>query len=190
MSAPARRATYDDLMAVPEHLVAEIIDGELITSPRPASPHARAVSVLGADLLGPFDRSSSDPGGPGGWWFLDEPELHLGDDVLVPDLAAWRRERLPSLPNVVGFTLPPDWVCEAVSPSTARIDRTKKATIYAREGIAHLWLLDPLARTLEVHRLESGRWVVAATHGGDGPLRAEPFDAVELTLGRWWLGPA
>ena len=186
MTVPKRRATYEDLMQVPDHLVAEIIDGELITSPRPASPHARAYSVIGQDLS-PFDRRPGSPGGPGGWWVLDEPELHFGEDVLVPDLAAWRHERMPAIPRVAYFTLAPDWVCEVISPSTGRVDRSRKMGIYAREGVRHLWFVDPLARTLEVYRLEDGRWVVASTHGGDDRVRAEPFDAIEIGLERWWL---
>ena len=189
MSAPKRRATYEDLMKVPDHLVAEIIDGELITTPRPASPHARAESVIGQDLS-PFDRRPGSPGAPGGWWVLDEPELHLGDDVVVPDLAAWRQERMPVIPNVAAFRLPPDWVCEVISPRTGRIDRSRKTRIYAREGIGHLWFVDPLARTLEVYQLEGGRWILASAHGGDETVRAEPFDAVDIHLGRWWLESA
>jgi Uma2 family endonuclease len=184
------RATYQDLLEVPEHLVAEIIDGELITSPRPAFPHARASSLLGADLTGPFDRGTGGSGvGPGGWWILDEPELHLGGDVIVPDLAGWRRERMPVLPNVAACQLAPDWVCEIVSPHTARIDRVRKTAIYAREKVAHLWLVDPLAQTLEVLKLENGKWVVLAVHGGAEKIRAEAFDAVELDIQRWWLEP-
>ena len=136
VTAPRRRATYADLLEVPEHLVAEIIDGELLTSPRPASPHALAASAIGSAL---FDRFNGPPGGadrPGGWWILFEPELHLGEDVLVPDHAGWRRERMPALPDVVGFTLAPDWVCEVISPSTARIDRGRKLRVYAREQVA------------------------------------------------------
>lgn len=184
--SPKRRATYEDLMQVPENLVAEIIDGELVTSPRPASPHANAAYVLGGDVR----RFHGPPGGsdaPGGWWILFEPELHLGDDVVVPDLAGWRRERMPVMPNVVGFTLAPDWVCEVISPSTGRIDRSRKMGIYARAGVGHLWFVDPLLRTLEVYRLDGGRWMVVSTHGGDDRVRAEPFDAVELALPRWWL---
>lgn len=173
-------------MQVPENLVAEIIDGELVTSPRPASPHARAAFVLGGDA-GRFDGPPGEDDAPGGWWILFEPELHLGDDVLVPDLAGWRRERMPSMPNVVGFTLVPDWVCEVISPSTGRIDRSRKMGIYARNGVGHLWFVDPLARTLEVYRLDAGRWIVESTHGGDERVRAVPFDAVELAIARWWL---
>src|SRR5206468_5389286 len=189
VTAPRRRATYADLLEVPEHLVAEIIDGELFTSPRPASPHPLAASAIGSAL---FDRFNGPPGGadaPGGWWILDEPELHLGDDVLVPDLAGWRRERMPVLPDVVGFTLAPDWVCEVISPSTAHIDRGRKLRVYAREQVAHLWFVDPLARTIEVYRLEGERWVVAGTYEGAGMLRLEPFAAVELDVSRWWREP-
>ncbi|MCI0582613.1 MAG: Uma2 family endonuclease [Chloroflexi bacterium] len=178
-----RRATYDDLLQVPPHRVAEIVDGDLNVSPRPASRHALASSRLGSDLGGPFDRGR---GGPGGWWILDEPELHLGDDVLVPDLAGWRRERLPVFPDTAAFTLAPDWVCEVVSPSTERLDRAKKMPVYARENVGHLWLVNPLARTLEVYCRAEGRWLLLATHEGATQVRAEPFDAVELDLAPLW----
>ncbi|HEY5569545.1 MAG TPA: Uma2 family endonuclease [Gammaproteobacteria bacterium] len=176
-------ATYEDLRAVPEHLVAEIFDGELYATPRPAPPHAHAASVLGGELSGPFHRGR---GGPGGWWILDEPELHLGTDVLVPDLAGWRRERLPALPTTPYFALAPDWVCEILSPSTETIDRAKKLAIYAREGIRHAWLVNPASQTLEVLRLESQRWAVLAIHEGTATVRAEPFDAIELELAALW----
>ena len=187
VSAPKRRATYEDLMQVPDTKVAEIIDGELIVSPRPAIPHANAATVLGADVTAPFHCPPGAPPMPGGWWILLEPELHFGDDVLVPDWAGWRRERLPVLTDVPFLTLAPDWVCEVVSPATGRIDRSRKMRCYAREGVAHLWLVDPLLCTLEVYRLEAGRWVVVGTHAGDEVARVEPFDAIELRLGRWWL---
>jgi Uma2 family endonuclease len=189
MDPAPRRATYQDVLDAPEHVVAEIIDGELYTSPRPASPHALAASVIGSDLLGPFQRTPGDPAGPGGWWILDEPELHLGADVAVPDLAGWRRERMPHLANVAYFTQAPDWVCEVVAPATGRLDRVRKMRIYAREEVVHAWLVDPLQKTLEVYRLESGHWVVASTHGGDEHVRVEPFEAVEVQLARWWIEP-
>lgn len=179
-------ATYEDLMAAPDHLVAEILDGELYTSPRPAPRHALAHSCLGGLLLPPF---ALGHGGPGGWVILDEPELHLARDVLVPDLAGWRRERMPRLPETAYFPLAPDWVCEVVSPSTAAIDREKKLAIYAREGVGHAWLLDPIARTLEVLDLQDGRWLMAATHGGNEVVRAEPFEAVGLDLAILWDEP-
>jgi Uma2 family endonuclease len=186
MGDPAkRRATYEDLLAVPAHRIAQIVDGVLIPQPRPTSAHAQASSALGGELFGPFRRGN---GGPGGWILLDEPELHLGDDVLVPDLAGWRRERMPELPNTSAFELAPDWVCEVLSPSTAALDRAEKLPIYAREGVRHAWLVDPAVKTLEVLRLE-GRgphWLLVGIWSGDGGVRAEPFDAIELELGALW----
>src|SRR3954469_19822214 len=136
MADPAkRRATYEDLIAAPEHLVAELIYGELVTHPRPAIPHTRAAARLGIGLGGPFDRGR---GGPGGWVILDEPELHLLSHVLVPDLAGWRRTRMPEMPDATAFELAPDWVCEVLSPSTAAIDRADKVPIYAQAGIAYM----------------------------------------------------
>ena len=178
------RATYDDLLRVPAPLVAEIIDGVLYTQARPAGPHAKVSSVLGFDLGGPFDRGR---GGPGGWIILDEPELHLGDDVVVPDLAGWRRERMPEVPATAFFTLAPDWVCEVLSLSTQKLDRTGKMGVYAREGVRHVWLIDPIERTLEVYRLERGSWLRAAIFCDDAVVRAEPFDAIELELGALWI---
>jgi Uma2 family endonuclease len=184
-----RRATYEDLLKVPDTMVAEILDGELYATPRPASPHANAASGIAGDVRGPFHRGPDGPGQPGGWWILFEPELHLGPDVVVPDIAGWRREKMSVLPNVAYFEQAPDWACEVVSPTTAAADRVRKMRIYARELVGHLWLVEPLAKTLEVYRLENGRWVVASTHGGSERVRAEPFEAVELELSRWWLEP-
>jgi Uma2 family endonuclease len=187
VQGPKRRATYEDLMQVPDTKVAEIIDGELIVSPRPASPHALAAARIGRELLVPFDAPPGGPAAPGGWWILPEPELHFGDDVLVPDWAGWRRERLSVLEDVPFFTLAPDWVCEILSPSTGRIDRSRKMRHYAADAVASLWLVDPLQQTLEIYRLEGGRWVVVGTHAGDEIVRAEPFEAVEVRLEDWWL---
>ena len=178
-----RPATYEDLVKVPDICVAEIVDGELHASPRPGPRHARAGSSLGVLIGGPFDRGH---GGPGGWWILDEPELHLNRDVVVPDLAGWRRARMPRLPDTAYFPLAPDWVCESLSPSTASLDRVTKLTIYAREQVAHAWLIDPVARTLEVLRLEAGRWTTLATHTGSEVVRADPFAEVELELLALW----
>jgi Uma2 family endonuclease len=175
-------ATYADLWDVPDHYVAEIFDGELYASPRPALPHSHAASVLGAKLGEPFHRS-----GPGGWVILDEPELHFVNDVLVPNLAGWRRERLPTVPAAAYLTLAPDWVCEILSPSTESLDRGKKLHIYAREGVSHAWLIDPLARTLEVLALESSKWTPIATHEGAAMARVPPFEALELDLGTLWV---
>jgi len=189
VSNAKRRATYEDLAKVPDHMVAEIIDGELLTTPRPAVRQALAASMLGADLIGAFGGPPPGSAAPGGWWLLFEPELHLGGDVIVPDFAGWRRERVPVLPDVVGVELAPDWVCEVVSPSTGAIDRGQKMGVYAREAVSHLWIVDPTLRTLEVYRLEDRRWVVASTHGGVEAVRAEPFDAVALDVRRWWREP-
>lgn len=177
------RATYDELLKVPDHLVAEILDGELHVNPRPAPRHADASSGLGGALRGPFDRGR---GGPGGWRILDEPELHLAADVIVPDLAGWRRERLPALPEQAFFDLAPDWVCEVLSPSTASMDRVKKLSIYAREQVRHVWLVDPLVRTIEILRLENAHWTIAATFADLDIVRAEPFAAMELDLSLLW----
>jgi len=180
-------ATYEDLLNVPDHLVAEIVDGELYASPRPAPRHADASSTLGGLLHGPFDRGR---GGSGGWRILDEPELHLGRDILVPDLAGWRRERLPALPEEAYFSVAPDWICEVVSPSTAALDRVKKLTAYARERVQHAWLVDPVAQTVEVLRLENARWVIVSTCAGVDVVRLPPFEAIEVDLAVLWDLPS
>lgn len=189
MSDPAkRRATYADLRAVPRHLVAEIIGGVLRTHPRPSPKHIRAASRLGMRVGRAFDEGD---GGPGGWWILDEPELHLlADEVLVPDLAGWRIERMASLPETSYFEIAPDWVCEIVSPSTEAEDRADKMPIYARAEVRHVWLLDPLLQTLEVFRPHDRSWLLVAAHRASSAIRAEPFDAVELDLGALWREPA
>ena len=182
-SAKSRPATYEDVLGLPENVVGEIIDGELIVSPRPAPRHALASSLIGGELAGPFHRGR---GGPGGWVILDEPELHLGAQVLVPDLAGWRRERMSALPGTTWFTLAPDWVCEVLSPSTAIVDRTRKQDIYRDHGVPWLWFVDPPARTIEVlSRAEQG-WMVAGTFGGEGEKRIPPFDAVAIDIGALW----
>ena len=185
MAEPARRiATYEDILALPENLVGEIIHGQLHTMPRPAPRHARAYSALGGTLGGAYDWS---PSGPGDWWIIDEPELHLGGHVLVPDLAGWRRERMPSLPETAWFELAPDWVCEILSPGTARTDRAVKMPIYAGLGIPHLWLVDPDARTLEVYSLApQARWLLLATLQGDDPVSQLPFEALSFSLAMLW----
>jgi Uma2 family endonuclease len=178
-----KAASYADLEALPSNLVGEIIDGELIASPRPAFVHAVVASRLAIDLGGPFDRGK---GGPGGWIVVHEPELHIVDQVLVPDLAGWRRERVPEIPDVAAVGLPPDWLCEVLSPSTAKIDRSRKMRHYAAADVRHVWLVDPLATTLEIYRLDSKGWRLIDTHAGDAVIRAEPFDAVELDLAALW----
>ena len=176
-------ATYEDLMAVPENLVAEIIHGHLYTTPRPAPRHARAASSLGAKINPPFDFGDN---GPGGWWILDEPELHLGTDVFVPDLAGWRRDRMAELPNTARFELSPDWICEVLSPSTERLDRAEKMPRYARHGVNWPWLVDPDIKTLETYELRDDRWLLLETLADDATVRLPPFDAVEFPLSALW----
>jgi Uma2 family endonuclease len=177
-----RQATYDDLAAVPAGLVAELIDGRLHTSPRPMNPHAMAASTLGALLAARFHLRDAHPGG---WILLDEPELHLGEDVVVPDIAGWRRTRVPRLEDTYCAT-PPDWVCEILSPSTERLDRLTKLRVYARVGVGHAWLIDPIARTLEVMTREGARWTMSDVHARHERVRAAPFDAVAIPLSHLW----
>lgn len=184
MAEPAKKvATYDDVLAAPLHMVAEIVDGELFLSPRPASRHAAAASTLDEELGPPFKRGR---GGPGGWIIVYEPELHFASNVLVPDLAGWRRERTPLLPDAPFLTVVPDWICEVLSPGSARLDRKKKMPLYGEAGVRNAWLVDPVERTLEVYRLVDGHWSLLATYADDERVRAEPFDAIELELGLLW----
>ncbi len=179
----SQRATYQDVLDAPPHRIAQIIDGLLHTMPRPAIRHAVAGSGLGMLLGWPFHYGR---GGPGGWWILDEPELHLGDDILVPDLAGWRRDRLPVLPDAAYFTLAPDWVCEVLSPSTRIIDLGPKRDIYAREGVPHLWLVDPDARSLQAFELHAGRWELLGSAEGNDPISLPPFEAISFPLSTLW----
>ncbi len=177
-------ATYDDLLSLPPNRVGQIVNGRLYSQPRPAFKHAKSGSVLGFELGPPFQRGR---GGPGGWWILDEPELHLDAHVLVPDLAGWRRERLPQLPDVAWLDLAPDWVCEILSPSTMRLDRSEKMPIYAACGVSHLWLVDPSAQTLEAYALSGGQWMLLGTFAGEAVVQVPPFHAIELELAGLWL---
>ena len=177
------RATYQDVLDAPAHRVAEIVEGVLHTHPRPAMPHALASSVLGRRVGTAYHDKI---GGPGGWWIIDEPELHLGEDILVPDLAGWRRERMPDCPETAYVALAPDWVCEVLSVSTRRLDLHGKRPIFAREGVAHLWLVDPVDRALEAFELHDGRWVLIASAKDDDPICIRPFDAITFSLGDLW----
>jgi Uma2 family endonuclease len=183
VDAARRRATYEDVLAAPEHMIAEVIDGELHLQSRPSGRHSAVASALGEELGPPFKRGR---GGPGGWLILDEPELHLEDDIVVPDLAGWRRERLGRVGSEAFFVTPPDWICEVLSPSTEKRDRAAKLTIYARSGVANASLINPVQRTLEVLRLVTEKWLTLAVHQDDERVRAEPFDAIELDLSILW----
>jgi Uma2 family endonuclease len=185
MSGPERkRATYADLAALPENVVGELIDGELFAMPRPSADHSLGTSGLGTLLGAAFQFGL---GGPGGWWILDEPELHFGEDVLVPDLAGWRTSRL-ARPSGPALTVAPDWICEALSPSTAALDRGAKLRVYAREGVAHAWLLDPLGHSLEVYERDGLQWRPLGSWSDQQRVRARPFEQVELFLGLLWPG--
>lgn len=178
-------ATYQDLLQVPDQKVAELIGGELHVSPRPAPPHA-LTSMRLAQALTVFNRGGGGPAGPGGWLILSEPELHLGADVVDPDLAGWRQARMPEMPKEAFFTTAPDWVCEVASDSTRRLDRGPKMQLYAREQVRHLWLLEPLSQMLEVYRLEGAFWLRLAAYTGDAKVHAEPFAEIELDLAHLW----
>jgi Uma2 family endonuclease len=181
-----RPSLYEQLEALPEGLTGEILNGQLYAFPRPSLPHGLAAASLTDELVGPFQKGR---GGPGGWWIIVEPELHfiLDTEVDVPDLAGWRRERMPVPPEGHRATVVPDWVCEILSPSTESVDREIKLPIYARFGVAHAWLLDPRARTLEAYALEGGAWRAIARHGGGERVRVPPFDAVEIDLADLWV---
>ena len=177
-------ATYDDLIKVPANRIAEILNGRLVTQPRPAPKHAWASSALGNKIGPPFHHG--DDNGPGGWIILDEPELHLGEHVLVPDLAGWRRETLPHLPDTAYFETAPYWVCEVISPSTARYDRLEKRDIYAAQKISWLWLVEPDRRMLEAFELQNGKWTLLATRANEDEIALDPFAAVPFSLGVLW----
>lgn len=185
MAEPShRRATYQDVLDAPEDKIAEVINGELRLSSRPRLGHQSVSSNLGVELGTPFSRGR---GGPGGWIILDEPELHLGEEIVVPDLAGWRRERLPSVDGEAPYlTLAPDWLCEVLSPSTEKMDRADKLPVYAATGVGNIWLINPRQRTLEVLRLHDGKWLTLTVHRDEQRVRAEPFEAIELDLAVLW----
>jgi Uma2 family endonuclease len=176
-------ATYADILALPENVVGEIIYGALYTHPRPAPRHGLASSALGVEIGAPFQFGR---GGPGGWYFIDEPELHLGAEIVAPDIAGWRRERLPRLPDTAYIETPPDWICEVLSPSTQRIDRTVKLQVYAEFKVGHCWYVDPLARTLEVFALQGDKWLLAATYKDSDTVAAPPFEVHSFNLDVLW----
>jgi Uma2 family endonuclease len=178
-----RGATYEDLLLLFEEPVGEIVDGNLYTSPRPSIPHAVSASALGAALGGAFQLA---PGGSGGWWILTQPELQLGDDILVADLAGWRRHRLPEPPETMAIDLAPDWACEIISPETETLDRAHKLAAHARAGVEYAWVVDPAARRLEVLRREAAGFIALGTFIDHAVVRAEPFAAIDLHLSSLW----
>lgn len=183
MTAVRALATYEDLFSLPEHHIGEVVFGVLHSTPRPALPHAAAATAISEELGPPFKRKKN---GPGGWVILYEPELHLHADIVVPDLAGWRRKRLPELPQTAFLTLSPDWVCEVLSPSTASLDRGDKLKVYAREKVSHVWLVDPIATTLEILLLDGATYRLLEVFSGTTPVRAVPFDAIAFDIGALW----
>ena len=180
----SRRATYQDVVDAPPDKVAEVVDGTLYIFDRPAVAHTLVGSRLGRYIGTPFEDGR---GGPGGWRILDEPQLHLGEDIVVPDIAGWRRERMPTLPDTAYFTLAPDWVCEVLSPSTRKLDLGAKSAVYARAGVGHIWFVDPIARSLEASVLRDGKWVEIATLHDDATVSLLPFEAISFCLGDLWM---
>ena len=185
MANPINRvAAYEDLFDLPDNVVGEIFNGELVTHPRPSPRHSRAASMVGVLLGGSFDFKAI--GDDNGWWILDEPECHPGADIIVPDIAGWRKATLPDLPETAWFAVRPDWVCEVVSAATAKYDRGVKREIYAREGVPHYWIVDPAARVIEVLSLENGIWVQAALVADDQVVNIVPFESLPFDLSVLW----
>jgi len=183
---PALQPTlYESLEALPEGVTGEILNGQLHTHPRPSGAHVNVGSMLGAELIGPFRKGNE---GPGGWWIIDEPEIHFvrNVEVAVPDLAGWRRERMPYFPEDQRFEVVPDWICEILSPSTAGRDREIKMPLYAYYEVRYIWLIDPAKRTLEAYRFEAGTWIETGRFADADRVTAPPFEAVSLDLEIFW----
>ncbi|HEY4117366.1 MAG TPA: Uma2 family endonuclease [Byssovorax sp.] len=182
---PAKKlASLADLEALPRGVKGEIIEGVLYTMTRPRPRHQQVVSDIEIDVGAAFRRGR---GGPGGWWILVEPGIELPEAAeFSPDLAGWRRERVPELPIDEPLRVVPDWVCEILSPSTTRYDLTVKRPFYARIGVPHHWMVDVEERVLTAYRLEGGRWLEIGVHGDETEARIEPFEAVPLDVKSWW----
>lgn len=186
VDAVPKLATYDDLLRLSEDVRAEIIAGSIVVSPSPRPRHSKSQRALGRFVGGPFDDDDGF-GGPGGWWIFLEVDIELSThDVLRPDLSGWRRTRLPE-PDQRPIRVAPDWVCEVISPSTGARDRVIKRQLYARHGVGHYWILDPVARTLEALELRDGIWHDAGNFDETAVARIAPFEAIELPVGRLFL---
>lgn len=189
-----RLSLYEQLEGLPPGLTGEILNGQLYTQPRPSGPHGHAAVSLDRRIGRRYDDGDD---GPGGWWILIEPEVHFVRDqeVAVPDLAGWRRERMPHIPEGHRFEVVPDWICEILSPSTASKDREIKLPLYAWYGVAHVWLLDPQRRTLEAYELATpgpgkpipGDWRLVVEAGGKDCVRVPPFPELDLELAALWV---
>lgn len=179
-----KKATYVDLYNIPENTTGQIVNGELVVTPRPSTRHTLAGIAVSGKLVPPFHFGKD---GPGGWVILYEHEIMLGENLLVPDFSGWRKERFPGVPEKNWISVPPDWICEILSPGTARLDRVQKMPIYALHGAKYIWLIDPIMKTLEVFRLDSGKWVFLAAFADKDKVRAEPFDEIEIDLADFWM---
>ncbi|MFW7379330.1 MAG: Uma2 family endonuclease [Oligoflexus sp.] len=190
MDAAKQYASYEDILNAPDNVQAEILNGELHTHPRPSPKHSRSITKLSAELSGPFDKGS---GGPGGWIFLVEPELWLSSEAgsrgnyLVPDIAGWKRERFVHDESKNGIEVPPDWVCEVLSPGTMVHDRVRKMPIYSSFSIPFIWLVDPAAKLLEAFELSDSKWSLIGSFAGKDKVKALPFEAFEFDLAALWL---
>lgn len=181
---------YRQLRALPPNRMGEILDGELVTSPRPALPHASIGAEITGELRMRFRRKPGDP--PAGWWIVPEPELHLitpgFTHVVSPDIAGWKRERMPFIPTATFSSVSPDWICEILSPATESYDRKAKARIYHQAGVRWHWLVSPRTRTVEAYRRDGEFWVRLGVWSHDDKATIEPFEEMELDLAVWWDG--
>jgi Uma2 family endonuclease len=186
MSEPAKKkATYEDLYTIPENMTGEIINGELVVTPRPSRKHGFAATVLSTEIVTPYQFGRG--GGPGGWIFIVEPEIGLEENILVPDIAGWKRERFPRAEAHNWISVAPDWICEVLSPHTARYDRIGKMRIYIRHRVPYVWLVDPILLTLEAYNIEPDGRIILSSFAGNEKVRMEPFPELELDLGLFWL---
>ena len=176
-------ATYADIEALPPNMVGEILFGNLVTHPRPARRHTSASSSMGAIITPPFQFGN---GGPGGWIIIDEPELHLGPHVVVPDLAGWRSERLVGKGDGAWFEEVPDWICEVLSPSTEKYDRSDKQRIYATYLVDHVWHVNPITKLLEVYARQGKNWLQTHVFKDQETVSAPPFESLSFNLGLLW----
>jgi len=176
------KTVYEQWLEVPETVVGEIIMGDLHMSPRPALKHGNASSSLLHELMGPYHKGK---GGPGGWIIMREPEIHLAENIIVPDIGGWKRDRIPEITNETFFSVAPDWVCEVLSPSTAGFDRVKKMPLYLEQKVKHIWLIDPLLKTLEVFENNESSWVLIKTFMNTDKVRVVPF--IEIDLSMLWI---
>ncbi|MBF0226618.1 MAG: Uma2 family endonuclease [Desulfobacterales bacterium] len=179
-----KTANYEDLYKIPENMIGQIINGELITMPRPSLRHSNVVSSIGFEIGPPYKFGR---GGPGGWIILDEPEIKLGENIFVPDIAGWEKKRLPKFPKTNYISVPPDWICEVLSPCTEKTDRAMKMPIYAQFGISYFWIINPIEKILEVLKLSDNKWFILAIYAENDKVRAEPFQEIEIDLQNLWI---